>query len=360
MALEASELAQYLIGRAVVGARSVVDGDWSAHDMSRRNRNFVVLRRSGPSFFVKQPVRDEPEASNSAASEARFYRCLAGDARLAALREFTPKLVMHDEHRAVLVVEHLNEARDLGDFLRASNLDARPLVMLGRALALLHGPNVAAALATASFHATNGPPWILSVAEADPRAFGELSGGERTLLGLLRGRPDVRSALLRLRSGWRRSAFVHHDLKLDNCLWSETPQRLHLVDWELAGPGDPAWDLGTVFQAIPTLAILLGAVQPTGSNPYAVALAPQQLQYTKVLLRAFFASYAQARGFAEREARDEIVRALAFSGARMILSAYEALHEASTMPPNARMLFETAARTLRDPYAVAAQVFGEG
>jgi aminoglycoside phosphotransferase (APT) family kinase protein len=58
------------------------------------------------------------------------------------------------------------------------------------------------------------------------------------------------AAVLReARAGWRDTCLIHGDLRREN--WFAVPSSaasgVRVIDWELSGSGDPAWDLATVI-----------------------------------------------------------------------------------------------------------------
>ncbi|MEU7244712.1 phosphotransferase [Streptomyces sparsogenes] len=60
---------------------------------------------------------------------------------------------------------------------------------------------------------------------------------------------SVDESVARLRDGWGPKSLVHFDLRDDNVLFKDpdgAQPRVALVDWELAGFGDPMLDVGTV------------------------------------------------------------------------------------------------------------------
>ncbi len=54
MLITASNICHYLIAQRVISSESVADGDFAVVDVSCRNRNFKVIRKSHSGYFVKQ------------------------------------------------------------------------------------------------------------------------------------------------------------------------------------------------------------------------------------------------------------------------------------------------------------------
>jgi hypothetical protein len=69
-----SDVAAYLIQSNLLTGRDVIDGDVLIVDVSRRNYNFKLVRKSGSGFMLKQGVGHERVAS--LAHEAEVYALL--------------------------------------------------------------------------------------------------------------------------------------------------------------------------------------------------------------------------------------------------------------------------------------------
>ncbi|WP_461022929.1 phosphotransferase family protein [Thalassiella azotivora] len=87
------------------------------------------------------------------------------------------------------------------------------------------------------------PPMVLA-ALRDPRSATALGPAVGTLVDRLRATTPLAAAARELTPS--RSCLVNHDLKWDNVVL-DGDGRTVLVDWELAGSGDPAWDLGSLL-----------------------------------------------------------------------------------------------------------------
>jgi thiamine kinase-like enzyme len=109
-------------------------------------------------------------------------------------------------------------------------------------------------------------------------------------------------AMEELREGWSAVALVHRDVKWANCI--AVGGAIKLVDWEMAGWGDPAWDIGSALAEL--------AARPAA----AVAL-----------WRAYAAARAPDPGLRDR--------ALRFAGARLVQTAFEHAQELVTLDDRA-------------------------
>ena len=113
---------------------------------------------------------------------------------------------------------------------------------LGRTVGALHR-------ATAGFPLPPAPPPLVLALVGrpeQPTEAGSLSALVRSTLSALDSRPLVTDAVAELRRPVG-GCLVNHDLKWDNVVLTGPAQQPVLLDWELAGLGDPAWDLGCLL-----------------------------------------------------------------------------------------------------------------
>jgi hypothetical protein len=97
-------------------------------------------------------------------------------------------------------------------------------------------------------------PWILHLFIPGPAEFVWGHPHMRWLLEHLQNRWHWQSLLKQLRHQWRPQTLMHGDLKWDNSVLyrSAFGPKVCLIDWELAGWGDPAWDLACLVQELCT------------------------------------------------------------------------------------------------------------
>ena len=54
MIITAENIVHYITDKNFITSESVVDGDFTVVDMTRRNRNFKIVRKQSRGYFVKQ------------------------------------------------------------------------------------------------------------------------------------------------------------------------------------------------------------------------------------------------------------------------------------------------------------------
>ena len=347
-----NEIVHYLLDRGLLEQRDVVAGHVVVAELTRRHRNYAVLRAKGSGLFVKVMQPDQSMSAQTLQKEAAFYAMLEDDAALAPMRALVPRFHSYDPDRHLLVVELIEGAEDLGALHR--RLGDFPLDVAhrtGEALAAIHELSRRELVGKANVAIfPRQAPWILSF-HLYPRATMQgLSGGNGELVSILQSYPDFAAALDHLRNGWRWDALIHGDMKFENCLVRDGDIRI--VDWEIADIGDPAWDVGSIFQAYLTWWI---ATLPTGAAAADAAADSPTFPLAKIqpAMRAFWSAYAAASG-----AEEMLERATACAGARMLQTVYESMAYAQSMTAHAVHEVQAAINILKAPRAAAADLLG--
>lgn len=336
--LEQHEVAAYLLKRRLVGRRSIVAGRLRISDASSRNRNFRVSGGPGESYLLKQGLA--ADSAQSLLNEVALYRRLRrGGAAPAAC---VPALHGYDKARGILILEWIVGGEDLDALYRRQRRCPPVLAAaLGRALATIH------AVAPDGETLREDPPWVLALHRPPLEALRYLSAASVELVRRLQGDERLCEALDELRAGWRVEALVHRDVKWANCIAHPPPgglrpTRVRLVDWEMAGWGDPAFDVGSAlsdFTAFGLDAVAAAARPPSDS---------------------FWRAYVRARGLDERDAAALLERSARFAGARLVQSAYEHTQETTVLSERVARLVSLAADLLVSDRADARAQLGLG
>jgi aminoglycoside phosphotransferase (APT) family kinase protein len=332
--LEQHEVAAYLLARGLVGRRSITDGTLRVADATSRNRNFRVSGARGESLLLKQAI--VADSAESLANEAALYRRLA--AAGGSLAAAIPRLRGFDEERGLLIVEWIAGGEDLyrhhAGRARCSPALARAL---GRVLATLH------AVAPDDEELRRDAPWVLSLHRPRLDALRYLSASSIALIRALQRDAAFARGLDGLRDGWRVETLVHRDVKWANCIVTR-PAAITLVDWEMAGWGDPALDVGSA------LGEFLGWRLRSERNGVVRDAAPA--------IAAFWRAYADARRLLGAAAGALLERAVRFAAARLLQSAYEKTQETGRDSERAARAVTLARELLLEPRAACAQLLG--
>lgn len=345
--LKQEEVTGYLLRRGLLAAEAVVGGDLVVREVSSRNRNFAVEAGEGPSYLLKQGQSAEGVAT--VAREAAVYEQLVS--RGEELRSHLAGFVDYDGEEGVLVLELLREAEDLR--ARHQRIEACPPGLgeaLGVALGTLHREMRAT-------YPEARAPWVLSIHRPDTGVFRDVSAANLELIKIVQNADGLGERLDELREGRRVETLIHQDVKWDNCLVT-SDDHLHLIDWEVAVAGDPHWDLASALSQY--LSFWLFSIPVTGSEPPArfPALARFPLDTMKGALRACCEGYARAAEGSSTLDEESLRRTVAYAGARLIQSAFEASQFAQRLDSAAILHLQLGANLMERPGEAAEQLLG--
>ena len=345
--LEQADVVPYLLERGLLAPAAVVDGGVVVRDVSRRNRNFAVERRDGPGYLLKQGLG--PDGALTVAHEARVYEDLG--AKAPGLAVHLPRFHGYDADRGILALGLIDDGEDLRAYhMRTGAFPTLLGEQLGRALAGLHREAPAAPGAARA-------PWVLSVHRPGRWVFYDASAAGLELIKIIQGTAGFGELLDELRQGWSAAAFIHQDVKWDNCLApAQGLGGLRLVDWELAAAGDPAWDVGSAVSQY--LSFWLASIPHTGDQPPAgfPALAAYPLEAMKAAILACWNGYADELGITAGEADKRLVQAVAYAGARLVQTAFESSQYLQIPDSGAVLHLQLAFNVMRRPEAAVTQL----
>jgi aminoglycoside phosphotransferase (APT) family kinase protein len=358
----------YLLERGLLGPADVVDGPLMVRDVSRRNRCLRVTSRAGRGYLIKRADLGQPGTATSVRTEADFYRLCWSEPALAGLRGLLPRPVVTGGREPTLVLELLEGALPLLRHCARPEppaFDPRAAPALGAALGRLHSA-FRAAVAAADPRLPGrerGRPWILAVHRPEPALLDRLSPANLQLLKIVQRQPGLAERLEAAGAEWRVATVVHGDIKSDNVLvgpgWDAAGEpRIRLVDWEFAQPGDAAWDLGSAFADF--VAFWLESV-PLGSRHSVrqdVAEARYPLAVIRPALGGLWQRYRMAASVDGDEAEGLLDRAVRYSAARLVQTAYERSTLARALPHVAVGCLQLAVNMLADPARARRDLLG--
>jgi aminoglycoside phosphotransferase (APT) family kinase protein len=344
--LDVADVAEYLLERRLVSPRAVVDGRLKVVDASRLNSVFLVTAERERSYVVKlAATAGDPGVAHEAATLDR----LAG----TAVARWLPAVAAYDATGGVLVLEAASGARDLVAQHRRRRYSVALAREAGRALGELHrlDPTALEGLPT-SVASRSG------VHRVDLGTLQTSSATALELISLVQRSGELCARLDELEAARVEHAVVHGDVRWDNCLavprsgrWAD----LVMIDWELAGAGDPADDVGAF------LGEYLGAWLRSmpGLDPHGRAVMPPAaaatLQRMHLALRAFWDAYVSR---SEIDAGRTLRRATQFAAARLLTAAVEEAQQLPDVRAGSLNAIHLAHAVLRRPDEAAAQLLG--
>ena len=340
--LDQSEIVSYLLSLGVVKARDAVADHLSVVDASRRNSVFVVASRGRPTFVVKQAHRD---VASGLEHEAVVLRMLARSEIAASV----PVVVDHDARAGCLVLRAPGGTPDWTKHHARGRFPTTTARALGRMLATLHtdrGP-------IAEVEGGEDRMWGLSFPEPPYELVLGMSAQARELLALVQATPDVCERLLTLRDDVIADAFVHGDLRWDNCLAVSPPggrrrTRVVVIDWEVAGRGSAALDLGTAIGEYVSAWVTSIPITAPDDPGRCIALATTPIERMRPAVHALCAGYRAAGG-----ELPPVRRAMEMTAVRLLQTAVERANALNAPPAHLRTLLNLAAAILREPEGMA-------
>jgi Ser/Thr protein kinase RdoA (MazF antagonist) len=341
--LEHSQIAAYLLEHGLTEPRDVVDGELRIEDVSSRNRVFLAGRRDGSAIVVKQARQADAAAL---AHEAAVLRALA---QVPALTAHVPHVAAFDADAGVLTLTTPGDGLALTAAERRRCVPLLPLRVLGGVLAALHAlpPD-----AIEPRDEDTDPAWGLLLDALPYSMLIELSAAGRDLLRRIQHGPELVGRLTALSPA--ADAVVHGDVRWSNCLAAtsgETRRRtgLVLIDWELAGAGSAAFDVGSVLAELLRMWVVsIPLVAP--HEPWRIP-ARVPLARLRPAAAAFFSAYRARRPLAPGVAAE-------LAAVRLLQSAFELADGFSEVPATAVLLVQVAANILAGPERAAAELLG--
>jgi Phosphotransferase enzyme family len=332
--LRLETVADYLVNARVMDPADLVIDDVAILERSRRNRNFCVLRNDGRGLFVKQLRNAHSKLALELRREAICSFRLSRTPALAELRPLVAPFRHYDPQNHILVTGYCDTHRPVPMARTQEGYPDGFGTALGAALARVHAPGVVEPLGALTHGLSSATsPWILSIARTGlPYEPSQPAAPE--LLAWLKQSP-LAARLDKLAQTWRACRLLHGDIKWDNLLTREPADgagvELKLVDWELSGLGDPAWDVACALASF-ELSRFVTALA-TGSSYEPDPLGASATEEDRRQRRELWRAYERTADFGEEAPAAFLNRALALEAARLLQGCFEYLHSAPDFPP---------------------------
>jgi aminoglycoside phosphotransferase (APT) family kinase protein len=307
-----------------------------------RRRRYRIEDRDGRVSFTK--LADDPESADELRREATVLRVLHRHLPDCP----APRLLDWDASAGVLRLEAL-AGEDLASGIRSAGLlDVSAAAALGRSLALLHRDGGEAARELGPARSDPVP-----VHRPTPTDWRTLSAGSIDVVSLVQRSPTLVSHLDRLCVPPPREALIHGDVRFDNVMLGG-PSGLYLVDWESAGAGEAAWDVGLAI-AWWVSAWLSTVPQVPGVPPHhLLGAAELPLASIRPALEAFWRAY--------RTAMDDecasLRRCLELAAVRLVHLAVDLAAEIEEIRAVSVLHVQLAENLIEDPSGVGQGLLG--
>jgi aminoglycoside phosphotransferase (APT) family kinase protein len=228
----------------------------------------------------------------------------------------------------------------------------------GRALASLHR------MPPAAVGARPGgldPAWHLSWHRPWLRQFFELSFAGIELLRLVQGSDELCGVLDDLRGSWRAETLIHGDVRWDN--WVAPPAtasgrrtRVILLDWEVAGPGDPCLDIGAFLAEYLSAWVHSIPIVDSCDPGRMLRHARRPLDRMQPAIQAFWTAYCRTSN--QHAHGTALARAVQFAAARLLQAAVEESAADSELRAHTVAALQLAVNIVQRPGDAAARLLG--
>jgi thiamine kinase-like enzyme len=353
------DVIEFLRARKLVRSSSLIEDGFHIEDVSRRNCNLRIEIPHALGYFVK--IATDPERKRTLAREARTYRFLRSGAHGVRCRAVLPRVRLFDREASVLVLELLDRENLKTLCISRRGFAVARLRQIARALATLHRELSRAPSQRRAYRAFCPVPFDMP---HPTRTFLLASSPASVqMLRIVRDSDLLSERLTQLSQTWRERAqaepsLIHGDLRLDNCCVKARSTRIRIVDWELAGWGDPLWDAAAVLADLAS-AWLMSAPTATGSEPAAgIPYATIPIESLRSAGREFWGTYATVRGLVGVGRAEALRTMMDYVAARLLQLTYEHLQGDSSLTVHAIGHCQLSENLMRRPIDGAAQILG--
>lgn len=329
----------YLLEHKLINNNSIVDGDLQIFDVSRKNKNIKVIRKNDTSFLLKQSNPTDTQSSTTIKREALLYALMQNDEDFLPLLNISPRLIDFDVEKNLMITEFVIGSSFRDHVLYAMNeTDTKYVGLLGKTIANYHY--------SFAKKATNQKLKFLPrtfifenlLIHPGPEIFISLSQANMKLLKIIQKDQKIYDLLEGIVSSWDLQTLIHGDIKFDNIIIASSKKntksvnKILITDWEMATIGDPAWDIGSIFQEFVRLWLSLLPITGADSAEQLINISKESFQNMQKFLRAFWNGYYEGiDDKSAKELNELLIKSTNFCSLRLIQSAYEMLTSQSEL-----------------------------
>lgn len=326
---------EYLLGKGLINNKSIVDGNIQIFDISRKNRNIKISLKIGHSFFLKQANPYDRNNGTSIKRESLLYAMMQNENEFKSLANFAPRIHDYDGEKNIMITEFVQGHSWNQYILRQTkmNIEKDLVVALGRMISTFHNAfekimaNEKLRFLPKMFSFPN------LMIHPGPEVFTDLSPANLELLKLIQKDPKAFAVLEELFAHWASETLIHGDIKFDNIIinTNRKTNKSIITDWESANIGDPAWDIGSIFQEFIRSWLYSLPLTGTETAQELLNLSKESFQNMQSTMRYFWNEYTENIHKNTKFTNDLLIKSTKYCAARLIQSAYEMLHSQSQL-----------------------------
>ena len=276
-------------------------------------------------------------------NEVVLHQIISEESRSSRLRKAVPRLLDYDPAQGLLIFEGLRGASTLRQLVESGRAPSDAiLIHFAAVLAALHETSISAA--RERYPDRRLLPPIQPMTDLTPSELARGPGLQYA--DYVAAVQAVDRELQALCIDWSPTALIHFDARDDNILIKQGSSHdtipVFLVDWELAGFGDPAYDVGTVIGQL-----IYHALRNLTVDQAAELVIPRRG------VSLFIRSYTQLAG---NPPVDLPVRAVRYAGIFLLMRALATLQVAGALGPAGKLCLLLGPRFIAHPAVSAEQV----
>ena len=353
--LSQHDVVPYLLSRGLISSRCVVDGNVAILDNSRRNRNYRIISADG-CHLLKQAVG--ADRIETLSREAAIYQQLFSSNQKNGIAAYLPRFCAYDSEQHVLILELIQDAETLRDQQqRLGRVSSHSAKKAADALAALHRADL-----TLNEKSITPRASVLSLHQLTLASYRNVSRGGLQLVEMIQKQRGLTDHLDELRHEWQRSGFIHGDIRAENFLipvpLGRGKRPVKLVDFEFAGTGDTAWDIGSLFSEYLSFWLFSFPLMTATRVDRFIHLADCPLDKIQLAVRSFWSQYAQCMALRDSESDQFLLRAVKFSALRLFVMAFEMSPALSSINTYILSLVQVGMNILAQPEKAALELFG--
>jgi serine/threonine protein kinase len=355
-----------LLKLGLISDNALLNGDYEATAVNRRNRNITITTNKRQNYFIKQTDPVNPENAKSLKNEILFYSRI--DQHLPQLTDCVAELEYGDADDLLLILKYRSSIPLWRHCKReaVNEIPSATLESVGRLLGQLHATLSAVHLRSlAEFEFLGSElPFIFKLLKPHPDILQWASAGAVKFIERLQAQSEIDRHWQDAIGRWEVDAIIHGDIKLDNFIIDlqggvndfGKEKQLKVVDWEMAQFGDTAWDIAGVLNDF----IFWWAIAMPDDMPpeEMIKHAKFPLANIKSGVNAFWDGYAAACKFSSDVLGRQLEKAVVFAGLRIMQTSFDISSGFDAMPPIAVLLFNIGASILSDPQRACDQLYG--
>jgi 5-methylthioribose kinase len=349
-----------------------------------KNFNLLVSLPDNRKLLVKQEPHDRNgETVGEFHREWSIQELLRRFPELSHLKSCISEGVYFDAENSIIVFNYLEHYRDLADFYyRESRFPAEVAKRIGTILATLHQSTFGqqtyqnyfaeqakdkteqSKLDSIASHLAEG------IGRIEPEIFGSVPADGLKFFSLYQRYDSLGQAISELSTSISPICLSHNDVKLNNFListdWIDTDcqarsadaSAIRLIDWERAGWGDPAFDLGSLVGSYLTMWLGSLITSKTIGIDESLRMATTPLEVLQPSIAAVAIAYLETFPQILEQRPDFLKRVVQFAGLNLITVIQSTLQYQKSFGNTGICMLQVAKSLLCRPEASISTIFG--